>query len=82
MQELGILVVAGVALLGSSGAQMVAPLFFGKVVDSAQKSMGKALNTLLLVITHFIKNTVFIWNIANCYVLLKVLHPAGDITFY
>ncbi|XP_041349743.1 ABC transporter B family member 25-like [Gigantopelta aegis] len=53
--ELGILMIAGVALLGSSGAQMVAPLFFGKVVDSAQKSM-KELNmtVLILVAIYFV----------------------------
>ena len=33
--------VATLCLFGSSGAQMVAPMFFGKVIDAAQHSMGK-----------------------------------------
>ena len=33
--------VATLCLFVSSGSQMVAPLFFGKVIDAAQHSMGK-----------------------------------------
>ena len=36
------------AMLFSSGAQVVAPLFFGKVVDAALKSMSKSDNLLLI----------------------------------
>lgn len=40
-QEWGILLGGSLGLLISSGAQTAAPLFFGAVVDAAQKSMGK-----------------------------------------
>ena len=33
--------IATLCLFGSSAAQMVAPMFFGKVIDAAQNSMGK-----------------------------------------
>ena len=42
-QEAPMITVATLCLFVSSGSQMVAPLFFGKVIDAAQHSMGKIL---------------------------------------
>ena len=43
MQEAGLLSIAGLCLLGSTASQTAAPLFFGMVVDAAQRSMGEQL---------------------------------------
>ena len=43
------LIIATLCLFVSSGSQMVAPLFFGKVIDAAQHSMGKSVFLLVKV---------------------------------
>lgn len=40
-QEAGLIVAGSCALLVTTAVQTVAPLFFGRVVDAALKSMGK-----------------------------------------
>ncbi|ESP02536.1 hypothetical protein LOTGIDRAFT_171935 [Lottia gigantea] len=48
--EAGIISLAFFAMLGSSGVQIVAPLFFGKVVDAAQRNMDELNNTVLILL--------------------------------
>ena len=40
LQELPLILVGFICLLGSTGSQTAAPFFFGLVVDAALKSMG------------------------------------------
>ncbi|XP_046337854.2 ABC transporter B family member 1-like [Haliotis rufescens] len=56
--EAGLLTVGIVALLGSSAASMVGPLFFGKVVDAAQKSMDDLNRTVLILLGVFIGGAI------------------------
>ncbi|XP_060564267.1 uncharacterized protein LOC132723544 [Ruditapes philippinarum] len=57
--ELHLLSVASLCLLVSSGSQMVAPLYFGKVVDAAQKSMDELNKTVLTLLIIYIGGGVF-----------------------
>ncbi|KAL5016506.1 hypothetical protein ScPMuIL_006095 [Solemya velum] len=56
--EAGILMVATFCLFISSGCQMVSPLFFGKVVDSAMKSLDELSNTVLILVGIYILNAI------------------------
>eukprot|EP00794_Sanderia_malayensis_P014227 gene14227-15710_t len=48
--EAWLIIVGTIGLIGSSGSQMVAPIFFGKVIDSALKpTMGPLNKTILLL---------------------------------
>nr|XP_032812059.1 ABC transporter B family member 1-like isoform X1 [Petromyzon marinus] len=48
-EETGIVVLGMIALLGSSGTQMVSPVFFGKVIDAARNSMNE-LNEAIFIL--------------------------------
>ncbi|XP_074641098.1 ABC transporter B family member 1-like isoform X3 [Tubulanus polymorphus] len=57
--ELPLLLTGCFCLLGSSGSQMVAPLFFGKVVDAALKSMAELNKTVLILVVVYMGGSVF-----------------------
>ncbi|KAK3587257.1 hypothetical protein CHS0354_034401 [Potamilus streckersoni] len=57
--ETVLLIVASLALLVSSGSQMVAPLFFGMVVDVAQKSMDELNRTVLILFVIYLGGAFF-----------------------
>ncbi|KAK6191312.1 hypothetical protein SNE40_003035 [Patella caerulea] len=56
--EFPMISLACLAMLGSSGSQMVAPLFFGKVVDAAQKDMGELNSTVLTLLLIYIGGAI------------------------
>ncbi|XP_064613238.1 uncharacterized protein LOC135477020, partial [Liolophura sinensis] len=56
--ECGLIGFGVIGLLVSSGAQMVAPLFFGKVVDAAQKSMADLNMTVLTLLGIYIGGAI------------------------
>lgn len=51
--------VATLCLFASSGAQMVAPMFFGKVIDAAQHSMAELNETVLTLLLIYIGAAIF-----------------------
>ncbi|XP_048730386.2 ABC transporter B family member 1-like [Ostrea edulis] len=57
--EWGILLGGSLGLLISSGAQTAAPLFFGAVVDAAQKSMDELTNTVLILVLIYVAYAIF-----------------------
>ncbi|XP_061197341.1 uncharacterized protein LOC133205527 [Saccostrea echinata] len=57
--EWGILLGGSLGLLVSSGAQTAAPLFFGAVVDAAQKSMGELTNTVVILVLIYVLYAIF-----------------------
>ncbi|XP_069135768.1 uncharacterized protein [Argopecten irradians] len=57
--ELGLLGFASIGLLFSSASQMVAPLFFGKVVDAAQHSISELTRTVLIMLGIYLVGNLF-----------------------
>ncbi|XP_062594585.1 uncharacterized protein LOC134260056 [Saccostrea cucullata] len=57
--EWGILLGGSLGLLVSSGAQTAAPLFFGAVVDAAQKSMDELTNTVVVLVLIYVLYAIF-----------------------
>ncbi|OWF48089.1 ABC transporter B family member 1 [Mizuhopecten yessoensis] len=57
--EMGLLGFASIGLLFSSGSQMVAPLFFGKVVDAAQHSISELTRTVLIMLGIYLVGNIF-----------------------
>ncbi|XP_060080419.1 uncharacterized protein LOC132559811 [Ylistrum balloti] len=57
--ELGLLGLASFGLLFSSASQMVAPLFFGKVVDAAQHSISELTRTVLIMLGIYLVGNFF-----------------------
>ncbi|CAH1801612.1 unnamed protein product [Owenia fusiformis] len=52
--EYPMLAIASVALMGSTASQVVAPLFFGLVVDAAQRSMEDLNRTVVILVLIYI----------------------------
>ncbi|XP_053376313.1 uncharacterized protein LOC123533999 [Mercenaria mercenaria] len=57
--EIPLLTTATFCLFVSSGTQMIAPLYFGKVVDAAQKSMSELNKTILTLFVIYIGGAFF-----------------------
>ncbi|GAB1608654.1 ABC transporter B family member 27-like [Argonauta hians] len=64
--EAGLLAIAFVALVISSIAQMFAPLFFGKVVDAALKSMDQLNHTVLTLLGIYLAGSIA--SMARCWI--------------
>lgn len=61
-------------LLVSSAAQTAAPLFFGAVVDAAQKSMGKT--------TFHINGMIYLCTLYGAYENVELLNMHVEIQFF
>ncbi|KAK3084195.1 hypothetical protein FSP39_009850 [Pinctada imbricata] len=57
--EAGILVAGCFCLIVSSGSSIVAPLFFGAVVDAAQRSMSDLTRTAIIMLLIYIVGSIF-----------------------
>ncbi|XP_052227186.1 ABC transporter B family member 1-like isoform X2 [Dreissena polymorpha] len=58
-EELFMLLMGALCLLVSSGTQMVAPLYFGKVVDAAQHSMSELNETVFILLGIYVGGNLF-----------------------
>ncbi|XP_063448841.1 ABC transporter B family member 1-like [Mytilus trossulus] len=57
--EWGFIAGGTIALVGSSGSQMAAPLFFGKVVDAAQTDMAELTRLVIILVIIYVVGSIF-----------------------